>query len=314
MITFDKIKLVTDIDYIHNIDDEKFETRHNDNDLTSMSFNMTFPYLLYIEIDYENSELVIEFSGKILGQDYPKLISKETIKRCLDNINDLGICTIRVEDIIADSEVVKCDVTKDIDFDDVANLTNYINANVRSHRQYNCRTMKNGNFVIEKNVTTKAYKKRLTIYNKGKEMNKSENRKFMSTYNYNGDEFAGKCRLEMNLNSKEQIRKSLGIADTQLMSVLSTTANPIADYLDEILSDDVSGWAPTSKKEYEAELVLRDCGFDIEAVEAKLKSIAGKSFRPSRDLKIYRTILSNSADTNGFTKARILSMVGGVSK
>lgn len=174
--------------------------------------------------------------------------------------------------------------------------------------------MKNGNFIIEKNVTTNGYKKRMSIYNKEKEMGKSDNQRFMDTYNYSGDEFAGKCRLELNLNSKEQIRRSLGIEDTNLMSVLEAEKNPIADYLDEILADDTSGWTPTSKKEYEAGLVLKDCDYDIEMVEAKLKEVAGHSFRPSRDLTIYRALLAKGDGVSGFTKDGIITMVGGVSK
>lgn len=61
-----------------------------------------------MEIDYDENELVIEFSGKILGKDYPQLISRET----------------------------KCDVTMDIQCDDISGLASYINGNVKSHRQY----------------------------------------------------------------------------------------------------------------------------------------------------------------------------------
>lgn len=126
MITFDKIKLVTNIEYIRNVDETKFEIRYNDYDTM----------MLFMEIDYDENELVIEFSGKILGKDYPQLISRETIIQCLENINMLGVCEILVEDILKHSEVVKCDVTMDIQCDDIAGLASYINGNVKSHRQY----------------------------------------------------------------------------------------------------------------------------------------------------------------------------------
>jgi len=314
MITFDKIKLVSCINYIQNVSEEKFEIRYNDYDIKSMSFKMNSPFLLYLEIDYEKDELIIEFTGKILGKDYPKLISVDTIHQCLNTINAMGLGELSIDAILNDSEVVKCDVTRDVDCDDLAGLTTYINANVKSHRQYTCRVMKNANFIIEKNVTTKDYKKRLTIYSKEREMHKIDNIRYMDTYNYRGDEFEGKCRFEMNLNSKAQIRKALDIDNTRLMNVLTADADPICDFLQEVLADEVSGWTPSSKKEYEASLVLRDCGYDLEAVEAKLKSIAGASFRPSRDLVIYRTILSRGQMAGKFSKNGIIDMARGVSK
>lgn len=49
-------------------------------------------------------------------------------------------------------------------------------------------------------------------------------------------------------------------------------------------------------------------------VEAKLKEVAVHSFRPSRDLTIYRTLLAKGDGVSGFTKDGIITMVGGVSK
>lgn len=50
------------------------------------------------------------------------------------------------------------------------------------------------------------------------------------------DDFEGVCRFEMNLNTKEQIRNALMIEDTGLMSVLSSSANPIYDFMSEVIS------------------------------------------------------------------------------
>ena len=62
--------------------------------------------------------------------------------------------------------------------------------------------------------------KRLTIYDKGKEMKHSANLKFAQEYEMEND-FEGVCRFEMNLNTKEQIRNALGISDTGLQDVLT---------------------------------------------------------------------------------------------
>lgn len=303
MLTLDKVKIVTKIEYITDLNENEFTQRTENERVKSHYFAMTTPFQLYIEVDYEESELVIEFTGKVLGTDYHKLISKDTIKECFTAINDMGICTLNIDEILNDAEVVKCDITTDIVCENTAGLTAYINGNIVSHRKYNCRILGNGNLIIEKNVTTNDYKKRITIYDKQKEMNKMDNRRFAERYDCDMNDFTGRVRLEMNLNSKAQIRKALGIADTNLMSVLNASAEPIYDFMNEVLADDY-GRTPSSRKEYEAELVLRDCNYDLTAVEAKLKALAGKNFHPKRDLEIHRKILAQRVPNGEYEKRR----------
>lgn len=109
-----KQKLVTDIEDIKILDEDQFKITYMDNHITSMKFYQETPYLLNIKIDYDASEVVIEFTGKILKSEYKKLISMETIRQCFDNINEIGFCTIDVEAVLAHGQVVKCDVTKDM--------------------------------------------------------------------------------------------------------------------------------------------------------------------------------------------------------
>lgn len=71
-----------------------------------------------IKIDYTKKEVVIEFSGKILGDRYPELISINNIGQCFRNIEKLGFCKFDM-DLIMKAEVVSCDVTKDIPCGDI---------------------------------------------------------------------------------------------------------------------------------------------------------------------------------------------------
>lgn len=68
-------------------------------------------------INYQHNELILEFTGKILLDKYPSLINRDNIKDCLSEINKLDICSLDTDAIIQDSEVVKCDVTKDVEFE-----------------------------------------------------------------------------------------------------------------------------------------------------------------------------------------------------
>ncbi len=269
MITFDKLKIVADIQAITVLDESRFEFIEKDGIVSSLKYYQEHPFLLKIKVDYECGEVVIEFSGKILGKDYPKLISKDTIKQCFQAIAALGFVEVDFATMM-EAEVVKCDVTKDIPVEDVPQVTDYIRSHIKNYQRLICRKMKNGNTVVEKNVVNREYKKRMTIYDKGKEMCRSANRPFVEKYGLE-DAFSGMCRFELNLDSKEQIRKSLGIADTKLMTVLSADADPIADFLDEVVEPQ-DAVTMSDKKSYMTMLVLRDCDFDLEKVEAKMRA------------------------------------------
>ena len=91
MLTFDKLKLVTNINDIEVLDTSLFNITYKNDVMASMKFYQDIPYLLMIKIDFECSEAVIEFTGKILKSEYKKLISAETIRQCFDNINEMGV-------------------------------------------------------------------------------------------------------------------------------------------------------------------------------------------------------------------------------
>ena len=305
MITFDKLKLVADITAVIEFDDSQFEKTEKNGSCT-YKYYQDVPYLLAIKIDCPEKEVVIEFTGKILGSDYPKLISMNTIRQCFQAINSIGIVTLDVE-VMMDADVVKCDVTKDIHSDDVPKLTNYVRQHISNYQKYICRKLRNNNLVVEKNVVTRKMKKRMTIYDKGKEMQKVENQRFVEAYGLEGA-FDGICRFELNLNSKEQIRNALGSSNTKLQTVLSSDANPITDFLDEVIGSTPEPTSMTDKKSYVTMLVLKDCDYDLEKVEAKMRQ-----FYTSRGTNInvimqpYRQMMeqmNSAAETNYWNDVR----------
>ena len=66
MITFDKLKLVADITAVVNYDETQFEKIEKEGSRTFKYYQET-PYLLAIKIDYQEREVVVEFTGKVLG-------------------------------------------------------------------------------------------------------------------------------------------------------------------------------------------------------------------------------------------------------
>ena len=83
MITFDKLKIVTNIEDITNIDTTVFVTQTKDGEILYHKYRQESPFCLLIQADYNKQELVIEFTGKILKEDYPQLINRNNIVQCL---------------------------------------------------------------------------------------------------------------------------------------------------------------------------------------------------------------------------------------
>lgn len=308
MLKFDKLKIVSDLKNIKIYDENRFDKIIKNNIVTELIFNIIQPYSLCIKLDYIADELVIEFSGKILKNDYPKLISTDTINTCFKNINAMEFCWIDCENIM-DAKVVKCDVTKDIIYSDISSMTTYIRNNLSNYQKYNCRLLRNGNFVIEKNVTTRQAKKRLTIYDKIKEMSKVENLRYMAECGIAKNSFDEVCRFELNLNSIVQIKSSLEITDTRLRTVLHATTNPIQAFLDDVLSNE-QPLPMTTAKSYFVGLVLRDCNFDIAQVENKMRQLyPSKGTNISKVMKPYRTMLSQIQQSCNNRKADLLHLL-----
>ena len=122
MLKIDKIKIVSNIRNISNINEDKFTTIIKDGCITEQKFTSLSPYLLYIEADLREQELVIEFSSKILHNNYPQSINITNIRECLSNINALGLCHLDIDSIMEDNSVVKVDVCHDIDYSDCKSL------------------------------------------------------------------------------------------------------------------------------------------------------------------------------------------------
>ena len=298
MNTFDKMKIVSSIKNISNINDEKFQCIVKEGEIKEQKIKIKTPHLLEIRANYQEKELTIEFTSKILKDDCIQLINKNNIQQCLTNINQFGICTLNVEGIIADGDVVKCDVSKDVDCQDCKSLTKQLRASVCNFNKYLVRNI-GGNFVIEKNVTTKGLKKRLTIYDKGSEILLATNREFLASVEDKGallDYFTGKVRFELNLNSKEQIRQSLGILDTSIQSVLGTTATPIWDFLNTALDDGSDYNSRSTLNEFKNELLLKYCENDLAKVEAIVRSYSSPNSHISQMMKPYKELAAKLSE------------------
>lgn len=294
MNRLDKIKLVTDIKYISNINHDVFIKKMRNARIASWQYKTNVPYSLCVEKNRDRNELIIEFSGKILLDDYPQLICTSTIHQCLENINNLGICQLDVEPIIEHSQVLKCDVTQDVPYENLSQLTSKIVRGIKNHQKYSYR-QDGSNLTINNNVSTPNRKVRLVIYDKDEEMVMSANREFLKSTNNPErvlDYFKNKIRFEMNMNSVNQIKKRLHLNDNSLLSILNSTAQPILDFLYEIIRPcDSHPKSIVTLHDYEQYLLLSSCNYDLGKVETVVRRFGSPKVAITKKMKPYRELL-----------------------
>ena len=301
MINFDKIKIITLIDFISGIKESKFISLIKNGELLSLKYTQNEPCSLLININYKEKELVLEFTGKILSDEYYKLINKETITNCLNEINKLEICKLDVVGILKNSTVVKCDVTKDIKSDlEIKQISDEIKCHISNYSKWKVSRYNKG-VCIDKLVKTPKYKRRLTIYDKYSELMKATNKAFINNLHDKEmllKKFTGIIRFELNINCIAQIKELLGIKSNDLESVLSTNVNPIRTVLNEIIISDADRHRVNTWKSYTQELVLRDCNYDLELLEAKIRGLISTNTPVKRVLQPYKDLYQRLMDTN----------------
>ena len=288
----------------------KFDTIISDDIITAYKYQQTTPYLLYLEKDLKDNELIIEFTGKILGERYTELINQTNIHQCLDNINALDLCSLNTDAILKEGEIVKADVTIDAEYPDMPSLTKEIQSCVKNNERYNAFN-EGGNFIIEKKVRTRNRKLRLTIYDKEKEMNHADNKRWMSSFGHAAADgminyFKGKVRFEMNLNSIKAIKDSLQLHDNSISSVLNSTYNPIMPFLDKVLLDNAEARIAKSLGDMAKLALMEKYNYDLKAIDRlarDFKERNGKTTNPSQTMKPYHQ-LYNALHTNQQTSLK----------
>lgn len=133
MLKFDKMKLITKIDYIKDLDYSKFLLNSREEHILYYKYQQERPFYLLVMVNHQHNELILEFTGKILLDKYTSLIDIYTAKNCLTQINKLGICCLNVDSIMADCNVVKCDVTKDIECNQMQDIISNVRQNLSNY-------------------------------------------------------------------------------------------------------------------------------------------------------------------------------------
>jgi len=292
MISFDKLKIVTSIKHIKRFEESKFHSDLLDRKIQYYKYKQNTPFYLFIMINYEYDELVIEFTSKISTLSFFELINENTISECLYSLAPFVEFEGHIEDILDEFKVMKCDVTKDIPYHDVKELKRYVISNLANHDKWICEKWGNG-FVLKNLVTTNRYKKRIVVYDKGIEIDNKikEYTPLLETIYDDGciyNDFGGMIRMELNIGTIFQVKKLLDIPDNKLTSVLSSNANPILTVLNEVLKkSSVNSSIKFTHKERLQNLLLKDCDFDLRKVETVVRSDYSKNTQIAKIMKPY---------------------------
>lgn len=300
MIKFDRMKLICPLDIVENVNERVFQTIVRDGLLTSYKYHQDTPFYLLIRKDFIHNESVIEFTGKILSDRYPELINRDNIRYCIEQINRLGICEIDTERLLQTAKVAKCDVTKDVTSTEIKEIITQTKQNLTNYDKWEVEKYPNG-ICLRNKVTTDRYKKRICIYDKGKELKQQTNSSFLLSLQQSErllDYFQDKVRFELNIGTMVQVKRLLKIGDNSLIEVLNSTANPLLSVIDEALKKYTDSRQHTDFKDYVNSLILADNHNDLAELEAKIRGLTPKGTVIKRKMQPYREYFNRQTTTS----------------
>lgn len=321
LITFDRIKIKSNYKYLLDTKvkfNEMFHSRSGEKTglFYSSKDDINIPYNLYIAVSYVKQTLTLEFSSKILKENYPDLISRDTIKKCLTNINQLNICNIDVDSILSNGVVTSVDITYDADLILNDNLLDALNSQVNNYRRFKWTHYNNEGITFTKDVKSKDCTETITLYNKEKEICTSHNKNFLNSLSQPQqimDYFKGKTRFEITLDTPKKIMNYLNLTDTKIFSVLNSDTNPILILFDKIFNNSVTNISNATFDNYEEwsmKIILDSYNGDLKRLEQdvrnKFSSRNGATKRMKKFEAVHHAMTSASTNENLIEKVRNL--------
>ena len=216
MTTADTLEITTSTDYINNMVKGKFITSTVVTSKGVSAVNYILDHkidgLQRLSVGKTNGVVKIKVSSKILGLDYPKGISLNTIENVCSKINKTGI--ILDTDFINDSITNLVDVKDDLQL--IVGYDKYINSLSLLNNPKFAKTKYTTGITFNENI--KSTPLRFTCYSKYDEVlsNKKFYHKYPSLVNY----FEGLLRLESRFKNRKTIKKYFN--DCDLVSVLTS--------------------------------------------------------------------------------------------
>lgn len=275
-----------------------------------------------IEVNRTSQEILLELSAKVLKDQYYKLINENTIEECLGNVNQSNAIKLNVNNFIDSAEVLRCDVTTNLQI--TKNINDYLNILncLRQNNRYRVDQHK-GSIVFTH--TGKTVRKRMTFYDKYRELNEHKNKEFVELIKpATVTQFKNVLRCEQNISKHKDIRDRLGIKNITLGEVLRSKVNANFDLFSEIR--DTNGQLELFSNRYEGmrlsemekrlgrENIIKQCNYDIQLIK---QFLSFKLSNGNKDLYYYlnnhyKPLLFEMRTNNTDTELQLLEEIKGL--
>lgn len=287
-IKFDTVKIRTKKEYLINTIIPFTPKINKYGECTGMYYSSkddkSIPYDLFIGINHNSQSLTLEFSSKVLLDDYPKLITRKTFRQCLENINKLAICTIDADRIVSDCYFSKAHITNDIDYTLTDDKLSLLNSCVGNYRRFKWEHYEGEGIRYTKDVKSKECKETIVIYDKEKEIQSSKNKQFLDLLD-NPDTvigyFSSKTRFEMELDSPKKICKFLNIGTTHINYIFGSEVNPLLTQFNKVFGEGEieNKYSITNYEDYAMRIIIEKHNGDLKKIEQEMKDLNVYSFK-----------------------------------
>lgn len=313
-LRFDTVKIRTKKEYLISTNIQFNKNYNTNGDLTGIYYNSKndklIPFDLYIGVSYTSQSLTLEFSSKVLLDDYPKLITRTTLRQCLENISNLGICTIDVESIVSDCYFSKVHITNDIDYSLSNNILSLLNSCVGNYRRFKWEHYENEGIRFTKDVRSKDCKESIVIYDKEKEILGTKNKQFLDLLEHPNNVinyFKGKTRFEMELDTPKKICKFLNIGSSHINYIFGSEVNPLLVQFNKVFGEGEieNKYNITNYEDYAMRTIIEKHNGDLKKIEQEMKDLnvyssksrTGLSERMKKIKQLHSEMYSNTHDS-----------------
>ncbi len=304
---FDRIKITTDLNDI-SVRSELFTKKMN----PSMDMVLSEEYHsigLRVKVNYHRNKIHIDFSSKLLAEDYTSKINimnvRDVYKKISNviNINPLHFYRLSPN---------YCETVSDVHIENIAetieamySLSKFQDKFKPSPKLYRKKNITTS-FSLKKNVITRESLEYLCIYNKYNELfdaNKNENMAFLQSLSEDHLEglksyYAGVIRVESKYASKARIRVCFGLGkEHNLYDLLTSKRNVNEDILNRIYDDKrLTGINNTaiSYNKFDKLNTLKQYDNNLEKI-FEMQRAMGSEIQKSKMLKPYKELMNKMA-------------------
>ena len=310
MVKFDRLKLVTSFENVKSFDRYSDAVRYKptinkQNEIEAVSHEMNgYPEfgIRKTYIKETNNEIILDFSAKILLDDYNKLVSIDNIQQCIERYNEVSPMQLDVSKVIEDSRVLNCDTTQmiypkygiNLCADSLMMLSTKDRCKVTRYK-------KKQNSGLQFDASILKEKRRLILYDKFSAITKGlkTTNIFLSKCN-NPTKVINQCkdslRVEQNHCTLKSIRNRFKVIDNNLLSVLQSAESVNYNFFKSVKQQekqkkelgyqfDLFEFAEKKRnishlvKEVGYRGIIVMCNFDIDKIRGVLSLYADKEER-----------------------------------